>query len=126
MRKIDCEALQRALRMAKARDRQWPKRRDEPWEEAALAAAYGCQVDALNLRPWQPAPMDMSDDRPRDPFPAAGKVAAWELRRRLIRAGLSVFEPDPPAALAAVVARQRGERQASGKGEKEEKGLDGP
>jgi hypothetical protein len=33
-------------------------------------------------------------------------VAAWELRRRLLKAGLSVFEPDPVAALEAVAARQ--------------------
>jgi hypothetical protein len=49
----------------------------------------------------------MDDDRPRDDHSLAGKVAAWELRRRLIKAGLSEFEPDPVAALEAAAARQR-------------------
>jgi hypothetical protein len=45
----------------------------------------------------------------KDDFPTAGRVAAWELRRRLLKAGLSEFEPDPVAALEAVTARRRGE-----------------
>jgi hypothetical protein len=38
-----------------------------------------------------------------------GTVAARELRRRLLAAGLSVHEPDPVRALEAVAARQRGD-----------------
>jgi hypothetical protein len=49
------------------------------------------------------------DDKPHDPHPTAGRVAAWELRRRLLKAGLSQWEPDPVAALEAVAARQRDE-----------------
>jgi hypothetical protein len=45
----------------------------------------------------------------------AGKVAAWELRRRLLKAGLSEFEPDPVAALEAVAARQRDEAPPVGR-----------
>jgi hypothetical protein len=36
-------------------------------------------------------------------------MAAWELRWRLLKAGLSEYEPDPVAALEAVAARQRDE-----------------
>jgi hypothetical protein len=49
------------------------------------------------------------DDRPRDSHPTAGHVVAWTLRRQLLKAGLSTYEPDPIRALAAVAARQRGE-----------------
>jgi hypothetical protein len=53
--------------------------------------------------------MHMGDDKPRDESPVAGRVAAWELRRRLLAAGLSVYEPDPLNALATAAARQRGD-----------------
>jgi hypothetical protein len=109
MRRIDREALQRALRIAKAENKQQitAKLKDEPWEDVALFAAYCCQCDTLNLKPWQLPPMDAGDDKPRDETPLAGRVAAWELRRRLIKAGLSAYEPDPIRALEAVAARQR-------------------
>jgi len=47
------------------------------------------------------------EDRPRDDHPSAGKVAAWKLRRRLLKAGLSQWEPDPIRALETAAARQR-------------------
>jgi hypothetical protein len=71
-----------------------------------MFAAYSLQCDALNLKPWQSPPMDAGDDKPRDESPVAGRVAAWELRRRLIAAGLSKFEPDPIRALETVAAGQ--------------------
>jgi hypothetical protein len=109
MRRVDREALRRALRTLKAKE---PDRRHQlkgDWEEVAKFAAYSLQCDALNLKPWQSPPMHMEDDRPRDESPVAGRVAAWELRRRLIAAGLSVFEPDPIRALDAVAAGQPGD-----------------
>jgi hypothetical protein len=114
MRKVDREALRRAMRMAKARDpgrRQQleSKLKDEPWEEVALFAAYCCQCDLRRLRPWQPPPMHADEDKPRDFHPSAGCEAAWELRRRLIAAGLSEYESDPIRALEAVAVRQRAE-----------------
>ena len=116
MRMVDREALRRAMRMAKASDparkeQLESKLQDEPWEEVALFAAYCCQCNTLHLKPWQPPPMWAEENRPRDDHPSAGKVAAWELRRRLLKAGLSQWEPDPVAALEAVAARQRGDEQ---------------
>jgi hypothetical protein len=107
MRKLDREALQRALRTLKTKD---PSRRHQlegDWEEAATFAAYCLQCDNLHLKPWQPPPCWADEDRPRDDHPSAGKVAAWELHRRLVAAGLSMYEPDPVRALEAVAARQR-------------------
>lgn len=106
MKRVDKEALVRAIKLARASD---PKRdaqiahklKTEPWIDVATFAAYGCQCDALHLRPWQPPPCWLGDDKPIDDFPLAGRAAAWELRRRLIAAGLSMYEPDPIGALAA-------------------------
>jgi hypothetical protein len=107
---IDKEALKRAIKLARAsdplRDRQIGHMlKDRTWFEVATFAAYSRQCDTLNLKPWQPAPCWMGDQRPHDEFPNDGKEAAWELRRRLIAAGLSEYEPDPPSALAAIEAR---------------------
>jgi hypothetical protein len=115
MKKVDREALQRALRMAKAENKQQikAKLKTEPWIEVALFAAYSLQIDNLNLKPWQSPPMHMGDDKPRDESPLAGRVAAWALRRKLLAAGLSVFEPDPVRALETVAARQRGDAPPS-------------
>lgn len=75
MRKVDREALQRAIRTVKAdpAERRWivEKIRDDGWEDAALSAVYRCQSEALHLRPWQPPPCWMDDDRPRDDHPLA-------------------------------------------------------
>lgn len=110
MRRVDREALTRAIKLARASD---PRRnaqiaaklKTEPWLEVATFAAYCCQTERLNLRSWQPPPCWMGDDKPVDDCPTAGRVAAWTLRRRLIAAGLSKFEPDPPAALHEAESR---------------------
>jgi hypothetical protein len=57
MRKIDRDALRRALKIAGRRP-GW----GENWEEAAMGAVYHCQMEALRLRPWQPPPCWVSDD----------------------------------------------------------------
>lgn len=103
---VDREALERAIRLLRERggadalqtDRMLADK-ERPWIETALSAVFVCQSDALHLRPWQPPPCWLGDDRPVDDFPLAGRVAAWELRRRLIASGLSAFEPDPITAL---------------------------
>jgi hypothetical protein len=108
--RIDREALERALKI----DGRKLKRGDD-WEDVATSAAYSCQIDSLKLKPWQDLPMFASDDKPRDEHPSAGRVAAWALRRRLIKAGLSVYEPNPIRALEAVAAGQRAEAAPFGR-----------
>jgi hypothetical protein len=114
LRRVDREALERAiaLRLAaggNAALQMQRKLKDDAWIEAALFAAYAMQDDTLRLKSWQPAPCWMGDERPVDDFPLAGRVAAWEVRRRLIASGLSAYEPDPIGALAAIEARARGD-----------------
>jgi hypothetical protein len=111
MRRVDQDALRRALAMAKeryGRSQQIESRlADEPWEEVAQFAARVCQGRNLKLKPWQAPPCEAGptpDGRAYENDPKA-----ITMKRRLLDAGLSVFEPDPIGALAALEARACGE-----------------
>src|SRR5262249_44179519 len=106
---IDCSALERAFAMARAESAKERERFDEmarkDWQEAARFAAYHCQVRTLRLKPWQAPPMH-ADDVVSDAPCYGGRPEEVALRQRLLAAGLSVFEPDPIAALAAAKANR--------------------
>jgi hypothetical protein len=63
--------------------------RERPWIDVARFCAFAAQMAALQLRPYQPPPC------------WGGDPDADGLADRLRAAGLSRFEPDPAAALAA-------------------------
>jgi hypothetical protein len=114
LRRVDREALERAIVLARASDPPHDRQiagmlKTRPWIEVATFAAYACQDDALRLKAWQPPPCWMGDEKPVDDIPTAGRVAAWELRRRLIEQGLSMYEPDPVTSLERVEAQRRGD-----------------
>ena len=50
-------------------------------------------------------PCELDDEKPIGDPQRRGLLKAWEVRRRLLAAGLSAFEPDPIGALAAIEAR---------------------
>jgi len=108
---VDHETLQRAFAMACAqspeeRARFEKKLRKEGWEKAHLAAAYACQCRSLKPKPWEAPPMDSQNEV--DPSGGYGRTEAEVgLRLRLLEANLSVYEPDPEAALAAAEAKRR-------------------
>jgi hypothetical protein len=96
--RVDRDALRRALQLVRAESpgraaQIADKLKDEPWGQVAEFAAYCCQCDALELKPWQDPPM-YAEIRP-DPDALAMLV-------KLLGAGLSRYEPDPVAALAQV------------------------
>jgi hypothetical protein len=73
------------------------------WRFAAESASYHFQIRTLKLRPWQPPPpwvrdiegtLEAGDDE------IGGWYQAAQLAQRLRENGLSLFEPDPPTALA--------------------------
>jgi hypothetical protein len=107
----DREALERALRIGRAlsfeeRDYLDYVLREDGWQRAAEAAVYRQQDAALRLRPWQSPPCCIDPDEVDDILAAGddgvqGQFAAARLVQRLLRAGLSQFEPDPLAALEA-------------------------
>jgi hypothetical protein len=94
--KVDRQALQRSLKLARAepeyRDQLECKVEAEGWESAARFASYSLQIDNLGLRPWMDPPC-FAEVRP-DP-------EALKILVQLLGAGLSRYEPDPVAALAA-------------------------
>ena len=99
---VDREALRRAMRIAMTdpdrRDQLLSMLVDRPWVEVAAFAAYTAQIDEMDLRPWQNPPCFGIGS---DADPDAKKWA-----NRLTRAGLSIYEPAPRAALERA-AKQR-------------------
>jgi hypothetical protein len=100
---IDREALERALARVQAESEEERDRFDRMlggsgWQWAAESAAYHCQIAALKLKPWQAPPAHVHGDE-IDPSVYGCKPGEVALKRRLLAAGLSRFEPDPLGAL---------------------------
>ena len=87
----------------------------ESWEKVAGFCASHCQSDALGLMPWQSAPLWFANHLETvlsEPYgDASGRREAGEILQRLLRNGLSKFEPDPLQAIAE--AEQAGKKQAA-------------
>src|SRR5262249_28626865 len=78
------------------------KLRDEPWIDAATFTAYSTQIDALHLQPWQSPPCEVQDvaaTLARGDDGVSGDYQAALLLQRMLKAGLSRYEPDPLHAL---------------------------
>jgi hypothetical protein len=109
MNAIDRDALERAIEIARqdpAKRRRIDERlaEGENWERVAGRCAVWCQHDSLDLQPWQSAPLFYAnhlDTVLREPFgDPSGRREAGEVLQRLLRNGLSKFEPDPIGAIA--------------------------
>jgi hypothetical protein len=109
---VDRDALERALALAQkmpGRARQIAgKLEEEPRLDVMRFAASCCQDEALRLSPHQLPPADI-DPAQIDAILAAGPdgnfYGAAALLRRMLRVGLSQFEPDPVGALRRLEAR---------------------
>jgi hypothetical protein len=91
MTRTDKEALERCVALALAGDEARALQiremlQSEPWEDVAAFAAYGIQMRSLRLRPWESPPCWASEDE-------SGPAGA--LLRKMLKAGLSRYEPDP-------------------------------
>ena len=95
LNEIDREALDRALTLARAAGVVQVEGH-RSWRDAAEAAAYHLQIENLRLRPWHDPPM-FGDLSPGVPQPGAAALLA-----RLLKAGLSRYEPEPIEALARI------------------------
>jgi hypothetical protein len=85
---------------------------DRDWTEVATYCAFHCQVERLNLPPWQVAPCDVTDIATAlvatdDRSARTGLRAAALLRQRMERCGVSRWHPDPVAACQAAEAELR-------------------
>jgi hypothetical protein len=79
---------------------------EEGWFDTADFCATGCQRKNLRIKMWQPAPCEIPIDQIEDILGRGsdgnrGYYAAAKLLRKMLRAGLSRYEPLPAEALAA-------------------------
>ena len=101
---IDRAALERAVEICRAENALQRARIDDPlamgedWNTVARSCSYRLQLEALQLAPWQTPPTYADPDALHAPH-SNGEREAAELLARLMRAGLSKYEPDPVAAL---------------------------
>ena len=109
MNRQDREALEQCMEIV-ARDAFWKRAfedrakgkpdahggwhiKPESWEESARFASYVCQTRALNLAPWENAPMSPGID------PISKDDGSIKLRDKMLAAGVSIYHPDPLSAL---------------------------
>jgi hypothetical protein len=91
MKPVDREALTRAIALTTERTRDEPRRdgetqiehmlKNRPWREVGEFAAYGQQMHALQLRPWQHPPCWVGTDDP-DPEACPRGRAAQAIARQ--------------------------------------------
>ena len=105
---VDTEALTRSFELGCRESRAYREHlehieKQSGWRFAAESASYHFQIRTLKLKPWEPPPswvrdiegyLEAGDDG------VGGWFTAAKLAQRLRAAGLSLFEPDPPTALA--------------------------
>ena len=105
--RIDRDALERALAMACRESPEQAARYEEmlrlkPWQEVCESAAYSMQLKTLRLKPWQAPPCNTYSDEVGHGYGhSRGEVL---LRRRMLKAKISLYEPDPIAALEKIAA----------------------
>jgi hypothetical protein len=106
------EALQLTLKEPDRHDQVTKMLHEDGWADAAMFCSYHRQIDALDLKPWQTPPsyLEMAyekfDDILAKPEPI-GDYATVLLTTKLIRHGVSVYSPDPIAALKNAVKQAR-------------------
>jgi hypothetical protein len=106
----DLDALRRAVEWGKGYQRREPQiivfptpMPDEgtpEWIELATGLAATAQFFTLGLKPWQTEPLYVHDDGVIDDTGWGRRSDEVALRRRMLALGISIYEPDVPAALA--------------------------
>jgi len=105
--KADIEALRRAYVIGRNESPEYCEHlesiaRQRGWPEAAASAVYHLQIRALRLKPWHCPPCDCRSDEIGHGY--GHSRAEVMLRRRMLKAGLSLYEPDPIAALEKIAS----------------------
>ena len=106
-RALDNDAFERAITWFRGRSKARSRQIDDmlatrEFERVGRFAAWAVQMNSLGLDPWTIAPCraTLRDlDKPHD---ESGERQAAELRKRLIDAGLSPWEPFPLVALGRI------------------------
>ena len=109
---IDNDALARAIAWCETYQRSksivlvkhpLPRVGSPAWFDAARHCASFAQRMTLRLKPWDCWPCETAD-KVSTPPRYAQRPQEVELRQRMIRLGISIFEPDPLRALAEAEA----------------------
>jgi hypothetical protein len=114
MRRVDLDALRRAIEWGKRCQKSEPQITVLPsplppegtpqWVEVATRIAVMAQAATLGLRPWQAEPCNVHDDGVIDNDCYGRRPSEVMLRRKLIALGISIFEPE---VLRAIEAAER-------------------
>jgi hypothetical protein len=106
----DLDALKRAIKWGEAFQRREPQLKLMPeqmsiegspeWIELATYFAAKAQSQTLGLYPWQCEPVHVHDDGVVDVSCYGRRSDEVALLRKMLALGVSIFEPDPPAAIA--------------------------
>jgi hypothetical protein len=106
----DIAAFKLAIEMKRARGAsEWAQVQEmlseRGFERAGMFACYSCQCENLKTKPWQPVPsmdmvrLDIDEILEDGDDGIMGSYAAAVLARRMRALGLSLFHPDPLAAI---------------------------
>jgi hypothetical protein len=109
MEQHDREAMRRAVETLLQTEPEWRDQiaamlQSQPWEEVGLFAATCCQIKVLALKPHECAPAETHDvAEPSDVY--SYRASEVRLLRQMLSLGVSRFDPDPIAAIAAAEAK---------------------
>lgn len=111
----DHEALERALQLTlfgqdRVRAEQVrTKLKEEGWHEAAVFCSYVRQAEHLSLSPWEDPPVFIDEDK-IDEIISRGANANTQfggakLLKKMLAAGISIYDPTPIDSLAAATRK---------------------
>jgi hypothetical protein len=106
------DAVRLSLEDPERRDQITNDLKSEPRGEVAMSCIYHHQIETLDLKPWQTPPsyldldLEKFDDILAKPDPNSDYTTVL-LTLKLIKLGVSVYSPDPIAALKNAVKQAR-------------------
>jgi hypothetical protein len=116
MRRVDLDALRRAVEWGKRYQKSEPQITVLPsplppegtpqWVEVATRVAVMAQAATLGIKPWEAEPVNTHDDGCADPNCYGRRPAEITLRRRMVALKISIYEPDVPATIARAEAER--------------------
>ena len=99
MTKHDRDALKLAMETCRAEEGRAEQLdymvKQDGWRYAATFSAYHCQMQSLDLCPWEEPPCWQREDDDSE-----RNAPAVKLLKRMLAAGVSRYHPDPLKALA--------------------------
>jgi hypothetical protein len=98
LNQVDCDALELAIKKCSADQDIEGRLKHASRGEVGLLCAYSCQYDALQLEPWQTAPMD-ADESDTD--------EAGRLLRQMVSLGISRYAPNPIAGIETAARKRK-------------------